>query len=436
MHLHYLALSIMAAFMTCASAVPIIDFEYHDYVELTYALETLQQMYPEMCDLYSIGQSVDGRELWVLVISGANPEHHTVGVPEVKYVGNMHGNEAVGREMLLQFAEELLFMYGFDDDITRFVDRTRIHILPTMNPDGFEDAAPGCTGVMGRYNRNGYDLNRNFPDYFEENDTPIQAETQAIMDWIETESFVLSANLHGGALLANYPYDNLSPEDKKKANDTSPYSKAPDDDILRHLALSYSQPHPTMHVFNETFCGGSEGGFKDGITNGADWYPVAGCMQDYNYINLGCLELTLEIGCCKYPEEEHLEAYWMENRKSLLEYIKQAHRGVTGIVYDLFGRYIPNAKVTVVGRDNPYPFRTNANGEYWRILLPGIYTIMVEKEGYLSQTQEVLVKNYLYNVEQVDFYLDEGGTSGASILKAIFQIQMLLVFSIFAWRLC
>ena len=62
-----------------------------------------------------------------------------------------------------------------------------------------------------RENDAGFDLNRNFPDYFETNQYTIQPETRAIMKWIEENQFVLSANLHGGALVANYGFDNIYP---------------------------------------------------------------------------------------------------------------------------------------------------------------------------------------------------------------------------------
>jgi len=62
---------------------------------------------------------------------------------------------------------------------------------------------------VARNNAADYDLNRNFPDYFVNNSrTPTQPETQAIMDWVADRQFILSASLHGGALVANYPYDN------------------------------------------------------------------------------------------------------------------------------------------------------------------------------------------------------------------------------------
>ena len=86
----------------------------------------------------------------------------------VKYVANMHGNEAVGRELMLAFIEYLVTSYksNSDPDAVKLVETTDIHIMPSMNPDGFEKANEGsCYGTTGRWNANGKDLNRNFPTW-------------------------------------------------------------------------------------------------------------------------------------------------------------------------------------------------------------------------------------------------------------------------------
>lgn len=53
-------------------------------------------------------------------------------------------------------------------------------------------------GTVGRNNSNNYDLNRNFPDQFFNVADPLQPETLAVMAWLRSYPFVLSANLHGG----------------------------------------------------------------------------------------------------------------------------------------------------------------------------------------------------------------------------------------------
>ena len=70
--------------------------------------------------------------------------------------------------------------------------------MPTMNPDGFEKSIVGeCETLNGRYNANGKDLNRNFPDLFECNEINLEPETRAILNWLKEIDFILSANLHG-----------------------------------------------------------------------------------------------------------------------------------------------------------------------------------------------------------------------------------------------
>ncbi|KAK2098809.1 Carboxypeptidase N catalytic chain [Saguinus oedipus] len=74
--------------------------------------------------------------------------------PEVKYVANMHGNEALGRELMLQLSEFLCEEFrNRNQRIVRLIQDTRIHILPSMNPDGYEVAAAQVRGpreMLGR----------------------------------------------------------------------------------------------------------------------------------------------------------------------------------------------------------------------------------------------------------------------------------------------
>jgi carboxypeptidase M len=99
-------------------------------------------------------------------------------------------------------------------------------------------------------------------------------------------------------------------------------SVTPDDDTFKHLALTYAGNNKRMSAGRP--CKG-QSGFPQGITNGAKWYPLLGGMQDFNYVWHGCMEVTLEISCCKFPAADDLPRYWQENKRVRTDRVTRVH---------------------------------------------------------------------------------------------------------------
>jgi carboxypeptidase D len=341
---------------------------YPTHAQIGADLLALQETYPDLCRVESIGQSVQGRDLWFIKIT----DHPDIeeAEPEFKYISTMHGNETVGTPLTLNLIHLLLESYGTDPRLTGLVNETEIWILPLMNPDGYS------ANPRSRFNGHGVDLNRSFPDRIADTVNTTEGrepETAAVMAFGADHSSVLSANFHTGALLVNYPYDSsaASPSPPPK-----PEWFSPDDDLFQRVSLAYSIHNSPM--YNSPF-------FENGITNGISWFQVFGGMQDWNYHWLGCNEVTIELSDSFTPAESTLLGFWENNRESMLAYMEQVHIGIRGIVSDANTGSPIDAAIRVEGRDHDV-FTDPDVGDYYRMVLAGTYDLTVSAEGYRPQT--------------------------------------------------
>ncbi|XP_055874772.1 carboxypeptidase E-like [Biomphalaria glabrata] len=394
-------------------------FTHHPYEQMISLMLEVNRACPDITRIYNLSEpSVQGRNLTVLEIT-ENPGVHKPGKPEFKYIGNMHGNEVVGKEMLLYLMIALCEEYKKGDELAKFVvSQTRVHIMPSMNPDGWEAAYKEmmdkgeASWLTGRSNANGVDLNRNFPDLNSEvyeherehkgrnnhlvkvekaitNDKNLQPETRAVMRWLAQIGFVLSANLHGGDLVANYPYDET------RSGKTQEYTACPDDHTFVYLSKSYAFFHKTMADPSRLPC--DKQGDSKPITNGGLWYSVAKGMQDYNYLNTNCFEITLELGCEKFPPASALEQLWLDNVAALFNYILQSHIGVKGFVKTTDNKPLANAEIKVSNLASGLPIEHDIlsleDGDYYRLLADGYYHISAHAEGFHPMSRCVHIVN-------------------------------------------
>ncbi|TKJ39862.1 hypothetical protein CEE37_11330 [candidate division LCP-89 bacterium B3_LCP] len=335
--------------------------EYHTYDEMLIELQAIAAANPSICELHNVGPTVQRRALWFMNISD------NVGVEEdeleFKYISTMHGDEPVGTEMCMYFINLLVDEYGIDPELTELVNETEIWIMPLMNPDG--------NSMGSRYNANGVDLNRNFPDRV---DDPVnttagrEIETADVMNWNFGHQPVFSANFHTGALVANYPWDHgFDPQANAVYCDNH--------DVVLAASETYSWNNSPM--WNNNF-----GSFTNGTVNGADWYQISGGMQDWNYHWMGDMDITMELSNTAWPSPSAIPGLWDDNRESMIAYMQFAHRGIRGVVTDAVTSLPLLADVKVVGRDDFVTFTDPDVGDYHSTLMPGTYDLDITRFGY------------------------------------------------------
>ena len=285
----------------------------------------------------------------------------------------MHGDETTGYVLMLHLIDYMLSNYGIGPQVTNLIDEVEIWINPLANPDGTYHGGNNSVWEAIRYNVNGVDLNRNFPDP-EDGPHPDgnewQPETIAMMDFAEEHNFVLGANFHSGEEVVNYPWDTWS----RLHADDEWYQD------ISHTYADAAQANSPPGYMN---------GFNNGITNGYAWYSINGGRQDYMNYFQNAREVTIELSEVKLLPEAQLLDHWNYNKDSFFLYMEEGLYGIRGIVTN--DSFEPlDAVITVIDHDidNSEIVTDPDIGNYHRMLYPDTYNLMFYSYGYLPQIVE------------------------------------------------
>ncbi|HLE10415.1 MAG: hypothetical protein A2504_15880 [Bdellovibrionales bacterium RIFOXYD12_FULL_39_22] len=344
--------------------------DYQTPEQIGEQLKMLQEKYPEIISLTSIGKSVLGRPIWAVKISDNAGQDEIE--PEFKYIANMHGDEIVGRELLVKLIADLAMAYYDNNErIISLINNTEIYLLPSINPDG--------NAKRQRGNANYRDLNRSFPDFTTSDNQNISgsrpAETVAVMNFQKERNFALSANFHDGAVVVNYPWDTKGGDFQFQ-------------NLIVDLSAEYARNNSDMR---------GSGEFNDGITNGYDWYEVNGGMQDWSYYWHGDMQITLEFSLIKWPRITEISRQYNLNKESMIQYMRRIHQGA-GVYFadnQLSGAITIYKKIDANKNELISSFGFS-HGEFYKVLDEGEYLFEIKTTSKeTNRSVNVVVKNEL-----------------------------------------
>ncbi|MBB4078278.1 hypothetical protein GGR28_000879 [Lewinella aquimaris] len=353
----------------CRSDRLVPEDAYPTYDHYERIMYELARRHPDRCRVEVWGTLPSGRK--ILALKMTQGVQYERARPQVLCTAAMHGDELAGYWVLLRLAEDLL-----TNDRGGLLREAVLYINPLANPDGAYAGGDHSLANSRRGNALGVDLNRNYPDpddgqFPDGNDH--QPETRIFMRAAAHHGFDLAINFHGGAELFNYPWDTYR-------------SRHPDTDwwrsVSREFALTAQRDSQNGNYFKDR---------ANGVTNGHDWYPIAGSRQDYMNYYHHTREATVEITNVKRFPARELPELWTSIRGALLNYLNEARYGVHGIVTDRITGKPLRAHITIPGHDEMRSsvYSEWRTGDFYRYLAPGTYRMLISASGY--RTRQVIV---------------------------------------------
>ncbi len=356
---------------------------YPDYLQYLEIMNYFQDQFPGICKIDTIGYSVEDR----LILAARLSKNTTkpADLPVVFVSSTIHGDELPGYSISLMLINKIL-EENENHTMNDLLQNLSLIICPLENPDGTYAASDNTVSGAKRTNANFVDLNRNYPDFIRgahPDGFERQKETQAMMEYLQEMRPSLSVNIHAGAEVVNYPWDNNR-------------SFHPDNEWFYFISREYAD---TARYYSSGYMDSDE--FDDGVVRGSEWYIIYGGRQDYVTYFLDGREITLELSDTKMPPEEMIISYWNYNYRSLLNYINQAKFGIHGIVYDSLNGEPLNSIISIQEYDEESSNIESdpETGVFFRYLRSGLYSLRFSAPGYKDKLVE--------NVSVVDYQKTE-----------------------------
>jgi carboxypeptidase T len=352
------------------------DPQYKTPDEVKQILDSYVTKYGSLASLHSIGKSVEGRDIWALRIT-SQTEPAQKSKPAILFNGMHHAREVMTPEVVLDTIDQLLTRYDRDPQITQWVNRTEIWLIPMLNPDGNQRV--WTRNAMWRKNtRGGYgvDINRNYPYRWggcqgssgnTQSETyrgPVAAsepETMALMNLVALAEPVFNISYHSYSEMVLFPYgcDGARAETKE---------------IVEPIGRAIAAVLPRES---------SSGTYAAG-TSWEILYSVDGSDMDWMYHEHHVLPFVIELNSdeqgfqppyqWRQPTVERMRAAW----QMLFERLEQT--GIHGVIELSDGSRQANLPIKVEqetsrGLTTVLETRSKKNGSFHVILNPGTYKV-------------------------------------------------------------